>query len=156
MHIHRPQLLQRQTVMKYIPCLCLAAAVTLATFAADVPDSKAIEGSWTPIKGELGGKPMPDEVLKTISLKLADGRYEVIAGGHPDNGTYTLDATAKPKGMTVTGTEGPNKGRTFPCIYELNGDSLRICYDLSGAKRPTEFKSAAGTRLYLVTYNRKK
>ena len=41
-------------------------------------------------------------------------------------------------------------------IYELNGDTLRICYDLSGSKRPTEFKTAAGTKLYLVTYNRKK
>ena len=58
--------------------------------------------------------------------------------------------------MTITGTEGPNQGKTFPAIYELKGDTLRICYDLSGAKRPTEFKSIAGTRLYLVTYNRKK
>jgi uncharacterized protein (TIGR03067 family) len=58
--------------------------------------------------------------------------------------------------MTITGTAGPNSGKTFPAIYELKGDTLRICYDLSSAKRPTEFKSIAGTRLYLVTYNRKK
>lgn len=58
--------------------------------------------------------------------------------------------------MTVTGTEGPNQGKKFPCIYELQGDTLRICYDLSGAKRPTEFKSVAGTKLYLVTYARKR
>jgi uncharacterized protein (TIGR03067 family) len=57
--------------------------------------------------------------------------------------------------MTITGTEGPNYGKTFPAIYELKGDTLRICYDLSGTKRPTEFKSVAGTRLYLVTYHRK-
>ena len=38
----------------------------------------------------------------------------------------------------------------------LKGDTLRICYDLSGATRPTEFKSIAGTKLYLVAYNRKK
>jgi uncharacterized protein (TIGR03067 family) len=69
---------------------------------------------------------------------------------------YTLDSTSKPKGMSITGTEGPNIGKTYPAIYELKGDMLRICYDLSGAKRPTEFKSTAGTRLYLVAYNRKK
>lgn len=130
--------------------------VALAAFAADPADVKAIEGSWTPVKGELAGKPMPDEVLKTISLKLLDGKYEVVAGGHPDKGTYTLDATTGPKSMTVTGTEGPNKGKTFPSIYELKGDSLRICYDLSGTARPTKFESIAGTRLYLVTYYRKK
>ena len=58
--------------------------------------------------------------------------------------------------MTVTGTEGPNRGKIFPCIYELQGDTLRICYDLSCAKRPAEFKTAVGTRLYLVTYARNK
>jgi uncharacterized protein (TIGR03067 family) len=99
---------------------------------------------------------MPDAVLKSISLKLDNGKYEVFVGDKPDKGTYTLDSASKAKGMTITGTEGPNKGKTFPAIYELKGDTLRICYDLSGAKRPTEFKSIAGTRLYLVTYNRKK
>jgi len=143
-------------MIKYILCLCLAVVVSPAAFAADPPDTKAIEGSWTPIKAELGGQPLPDAVLKTISLKLADGKYEAMGGGHPDYGTYSLDAAMKPKGMIVTGTNGPNQGKTFPCIYEINGDRLRICYDLSGTKRPTEFKSVAGTQLYLVTYGRKK
>lgn len=140
--------------MKYI--LSLIVFVSFATFGADSPDTQAIEGNWTPVKAELGGRPMTDAVVKTISMKLTAGKYEVIAGGHPDNGTYILDAATKPKSMTVTGTDGPNKGKTFPCIYELEGDTLRICYDLSGAKRPTEFKSVAGTKLYLVTYKRNK
>jgi uncharacterized protein (TIGR03067 family) len=140
--------------MKFIIYIALAFSVSLAAFAAD--DAQAIEGMWLPAKAELGGKPMPAPVLKTISLKLTDGRYEVMADGHPDNGTYTLDTTTKPKGMTVIGTEGPNKGKTFPCIYDLKGDTLRICYDLSGRKQPADFKTAAGTKLYLVTYKRKK
>ena len=99
---------------------------------------------------------MIEAILKSISLKLANGRYEVSVAGNPDKGTYTLDSISKPKGMTITGTEGPNQGKTYPAIYELKGDTLRICYDLSGAKRPAEFKSIAGTQLYLVTYIRKK
>ena len=99
---------------------------------------------------------MPDAVVKSISLKLDNGKYEVFVGDSPDRGTYTLDSASEPKGMSITGTEGPNRGKTFPAIYELDGDTLRICYDLSGAKRPAEFKSVAGTKLYLVTYGRKK
>ena len=83
------------------------------------------------------------------------GTYYILASGEPDKGTYEIDTTAKPKGMVIRGTEGPNKGRTIPAIYEVNGKTLRICYDLSGAQRPKEFKSVAGTRLYLVTYQRK-
>ena len=94
--------------------------------------------------------------MKSISLKMDNGKYEVFVGDKPDRGTYMLDSATKPKSMNVIGTEGPNKGKTFPAIYELNGDTLRICYDLSGVKRPTEFKTSAGTKLYLVTYTRKK
>jgi len=143
--------------MKHILYIGLAVAAFLTLRASGEPaEAKAIEGMWRPVTAELAGKPMSETVLKTISLKLEDGKYEVLVGDHPDKGTYTLDLAAKPKGMTVTGTEGPNRGKIFPCIYELQGDTLRICYDLSGAKRPAEFKTAVGTRLYLVTYARNK
>jgi len=133
------------------------AAVAIAASAAEASDdAKALEGTWRPTIAQLGGQPMPDAVLKIISLKLDNGKYEVFVGDEPDRGTYALDASSAPRGMTITGTEGPNAGKTFPAIYELNGDTLRICYDLSGTKRPTEFKSVAGTKLYLVTYSRKK
>ena len=119
-------------------------------------DAKAVQGNWKPIKAELAEQPIPGAVLMSTSLKLDDGKYEVFVGGTPDRGTYALNSVTKPKSMTVTGTDGPNNGKTFPAIYELNGDTLRICYDLSGAQRPTEFKSIAGTQLYLVTYERTK
>ena len=137
--------------MKHILYLCLALGAALTAFADD--DTKLIQGNWLPVQAELAGKPMPAAVLKIISLKLAAGKYEVFVGDEPDRGTYTLDAVTK--SMSVTGTEGVNHGKTFPAIYELKGDTLRICYDLSGAKRPAEFKSLVGTKLYLVTYHRK-
>src|SRR5260370_24702203 len=117
--------------MRRIVCYCLAVATSMATFAASVPDdAKTIQGTWLPIKAELGGQPMTAAVLKSISLKIADGKYEVLVGDQSDKGTYTLDATTTPKGMTITGTGGPNNGKTFPCIYELKGDMLRVSYDL--------------------------
>jgi uncharacterized protein (TIGR03067 family) len=56
--------------------------------------------------------------------------------------------------MDILGTEGPNKGKTFLAIYELTGDSLKICYDLEGKTRPTEFRTNPGTQLFLVLYKR--
>ena len=143
--------------MKYIPGICLVIGASLIASAGGSPDdAKAVQGSWKPATAELAGQPMPDAILKSISLKLDNGKYEVFVGEQPDRGTYTIDSATQPRGMTITGTDGPNRGKTFPAIYELKGDTLRICYDLSGAKRPTEFKTSAGTQLYLVTYNRKK
>jgi len=143
--------------MKVALGTALAIFVSIILLPADPsPDTQTIEGSWTPVKAELGGQPLSEAVLKMITLKLTNGKYEVFVGEAPDRGTYVVDSSTKPKSMTVNGTDGPNQGKTFPSIYELEGDSLRICYDLSGKKRPTEFKSVPGTKLYLVTYARKK
>ena len=140
--------------MKHLLYIYLISVASWTALAAD--DPKAVQGNWKPVKAELSGQPMTDDILKTISLKLDHGKYEVFVGPNPDRGTYTIDPHTNPKSMTVAGTEGPNQGKTFPAIYELTGDTLRICYDLSGTKRPVEFKSVAGTKLYLVTYVRKK
>lgn len=144
--------------MKKLLCITFIALASLTSFAADdSADIKALQGTWIPVKAELGAKPLSEDVLKTIALTLTNHIYEVtVQGEQSDYGTWTIDPSAKPKGMTVVGTKGPNTGKTFPCIYEVKADTFRICYDLSGVKRPTEFKTAAGTKLYLVTYNRKK
>jgi uncharacterized protein (TIGR03067 family) len=137
--------------------LFLAVGAGIAAGDADAADdAKAIQGTWTPIKAELTGQPMPEAVLKTILLKLDGENYEVSVAGKTDKGTCVQDTTTKPKRLTIKGTEGPNAGKTFLCIYELNGDTLRVCYDLSGMKTPEEFATAKGTPLYLVTYTRKK
>ena len=144
-------------ISQFTAVFVLIVVVANCAVAADSSASfKPLQGTWLPVKADLGGKPMAPEVLNAIILKIDNDTYEVIVAGHPDNGTLTIDTAAKPKGMTVVGVKGPNAGKTFPAIYELKDDSLRICYDLSGEKRPTEFKSSAGTKLYLVDYKRKK
>jgi uncharacterized protein (TIGR03067 family) len=133
-----------------------AAGLLTACVVGPLDDAKAVQGNWRPVQGEIGGQPMTDALLQSIRLKLDHGKYEVFVGEEPDRGTYTLDSSSRPKSMTITGTEGPNRGKTFPAVYELNGDILRICYDLSGVERPREFKSAAGAKFFLVTYSRMK
>ncbi len=149
--------------MKTILFTCFVLATASSALAAETSDDhkaaeelKALQGEWIPVKAELVGQAMPDAVLKTISLKLTKNEYDVLVAGKPDKGTWTIDATTKPKSMKITGVKGPNAGKTFPAIYELTADTLRICYDLSGKKLPTEFKTKADTKLYLVTYKRKK
>src|SRR5215831_5920499 len=111
----------------------LSLAAPLTTFAAEKPDdAKNIQGTWLPVKAELRGEPMKDDFLKSSTLKLNGGKYEVTAES-VDKGTYTMDPTSKPKTIDVTGVEGPNAGRKIPGIYELNGDTLRICYGLGGS-----------------------
>ena len=124
--------------------------------ASIVEDGSSIEGTWLPAAAELGGKMFPDEVRKTIKLVVKDDKYTVTVGEGIDQGTVKLNPAASPKELDITGTDGPNKGRTILAIYERDGDTLRICYDLSGSNRPSEFSSRPGSQLFLVTYKREK
>lgn len=137
-------------------------ALSAETKDADAKDKDAVQGTWIPATAELAGEKFPDDVRKSIKLVIKDDQYTVTVGSQGDDkGTIKLDPPATPKTLDITGTDGPNKGKTFLCIYELkhdeaNGDTWRICYDLSGKARPTEFKTAPNTKLYLVTYTREK
>ena len=115
-------------------------------------DRKTIEGTWIPVAFEVGGAKLPEEAFKDAKLVMSDGHYAY----QNDYGTYKLIPGEKPKAIDVSGTEGPNQGKTFPAIYELTGDTLRICYDLAGKTRPTEFATRAGTRQFLASYKRAK
>jgi uncharacterized protein (TIGR03067 family) len=120
------------------------------------PEAKSMDGTWELVSAELGGQKLPDEIVKTFSLMMKDGKYTVKSGGPDDKGTVKYDATKKPKELDVIGEEGPNKGKTFLAIYEHDGDALKVCYDLEGKKRPTEFKTETSTKQFLAVYKRKK
>ncbi|WP_165075320.1 TIGR03067 domain-containing protein [Paludisphaera rhizosphaerae] len=122
--------------------------------AADVNDQ--MEGVWIPAKGEMAGQPLPDDFLKTFKLEVKDDKYTVTINGQVDKGDCKRDPAAKPKTLDITGTDGPNKGKTIPAIYERNGDSLKVCYDISGKERPKEFKTADGSLQFFVEYKLQK
>ena len=143
-------------LLKPIVALGLVLTFSLAATSGDAKNDDTIQGTWLPSTAELGGKMFPDEVRKTIKLVVKDDKYTVTVGKAVDQGTFKLNPTAKPKEMDITGTDGPNKGKTILAIYERDGDALRVCYDLSGKSRPTEFKSTEGTQRFLVAYKRKK
>jgi uncharacterized protein (TIGR03067 family) len=114
----------------------------------------SFQGSWLPVTAELGGKPFPEQVRKTISLRVEGDKYIVTVGPAVDKGTLHADPAAHPQALDIVGTDGPNKGRTILAIFEHQGDMVRICYDLSGGARPSEFVSKEGTQLFLVSYKK--
>jgi uncharacterized protein (TIGR03067 family) len=122
----------------------------------DTTNDEKIQGTWLPVTAELSGQPFPDEIRKSMKLVVKEHDYLVTVGSQPDAGTWKIDTGKMPKTMDITGTKGPNKGKTFLAIYELKGDTLRVCYDLSGKSRPSEFKTKPMTQLFLVLYERKK
>jgi len=115
----------------------------------------SLEGTWELIRAELGGEAAPQMLAHNITLELAAGEYTVrFAGEIADRGTYTPDPAPGINRLTLTGVEGPSAGRTIPCIYQLAGDRLRVCYGLDG-RVPTAFATSTGQQHYLASYRRR-
>src|SRR5690242_684317 len=93
--------------------IALALSSSLAARSGEARQGETLEGTWLPAAAELAGQMLPDEVRKSIKLVVRGDRYTVTAGEQVDQGKLKLNAGAKPKEVDITGTEGPNKGKTF-------------------------------------------
>jgi hypothetical protein len=48
--------------------------------------------------------------------------------------TQKLDPSKSPKTLDAKVTDGPNKGAVILGIYEISGDTLKVCFDPEGKK----------------------
>lgn len=115
-----------------------------------------MEGTWRIEAAEAGGQPVGSDDLSAVVVKIMGDRYELTTRDGMDAGTITLDETQKPKTMDSTDTEGLDVGKVIRAIYEVAGDTMRVCYALDGSGRPTEFATKEGSPWLLVTYKREK
>ncbi|MDG3003665.1 TIGR03067 domain-containing protein [Paludisphaera mucosa] len=141
--------------LRLLAAIAMIASCSSAAWS-DEDKKDTLEGTWLASKAELGGTALPEEFLKAIKLDVKGENYTVTLGPQTDKGTCKLDPAAKPKAVDITGVDGPNKGKTILAIYERDGDTLRICYELGAKGRPTEFKTTTGSRLFLAEYQLQK
>ena len=138
----------------------LVLAVGLLTAAAPEGDKELakFDGTWVAASVEVGGKKIPDEELKKAPgrLTLKGGKWTLKAGGREQSGTFTVDAAKKPKQMDIKPGDGPNAGKTIQAIYQLDGDTMKVCYAPPGKDRPTAFETKDKAGYALIVYKREK
>jgi uncharacterized protein (TIGR03067 family) len=118
---------------------------------------KKFQGTWAFESVEAGGKEVPTDNFQGVTVTFTGDKYAVKKGDQVfEAATLKLDPSKSPKAFDVTVTEGPNKGAVMPGIYEISGDTLKVCFDPEGKKRPTEFKAATGSQTLVVHKRLKK
>jgi uncharacterized protein (TIGR03067 family) len=133
----------------------IALTVVMGTLsAADKDDWKTMTGTWTTQSVTIKGADQ-SALFKDATLTMSEGKYQFMLGATVDQGTVTIDRTKTPKHMTVTGSEGPNKGKSYECIYKFEDGTLTICYGLTEKKRPEKFESGKDSDTMLVVYKKK-
>ena len=141
--------------------LALAAAGALA--AAEAPkgdpakdELKRLAGTWQGLSAEGGGEAAPDKEARQMRLVFEGEKFTAYFGPVVlMQGTVKLDPAKKPRAMDLVSTAGRLTGQTAPCIYELDGDGLKVCLGEPDGKRPTEFK-ADRIGQHLILYKRHK
>jgi uncharacterized protein (TIGR03067 family) len=135
-------------------CGLLLAADGQGPVAAEIAK---FEGVWRFALVEVEGAKQPDVPFETNKLiVLNDGRYVIVQGSRITHGVIKLDPTKTPKHYDVTLVNGPAKGQTFAGIYELDGDTYKICLPLRGKDRPATLISKPGDGCIVHTFKREK
>jgi uncharacterized protein (TIGR03067 family) len=118
-------------------------------------ERQKLQGTWAAVSGETDGQPVPEDSVKQVRVIIKGDEIHFKPNRTENKVTFTLDPTKKPKLMSGTAQDGPDKGKTVPMIYELDGDRLKLCFDTkAGEKQPTEFATKPGSGLLLFVLKR--
>jgi uncharacterized protein (TIGR03067 family) len=110
-----------------------------------------MQGTWTVTAWETKGEPPPDEPVEKLRVEIAGDRLVF----HEDQTkyvlTFVLNPAASPKTIDLQRKDEP----PMPGIYELDGDTLKVCFN-KGKERPKEFSiDGEGTRTLFVLKRQK-
>jgi uncharacterized protein (TIGR03067 family) len=131
----------------------------LVAAAHDSPrsDLENLQGTWLLIAMEKDGENVPAEEFKDYKSVYEENRLTLMAGDSVRRrGLVTLEPSRKIKAINTWDQDGPYADQTVPGIYELDGDTLKLCFARPGDKRPKEFTTKSGTGFLFCVYKRQK
>ena len=119
----------------WIALLTLALLFTAA--APHTDDQENIQGIWEVLSAADNGHRTPKAALKDLKFVITRHKISYKFLEKTTEWTYQLEANRKPKWIDLRDGAATNLG-----IYELEGDSLKICFaEGRPGERSTAFES---------------
>lgn len=162
-------------VRGFAACVAVGLAVGLAHGQSPAPvlsgDLVAAQGYWKPQVSKYEDKDqMPENVRPRVTLVFDRHecylyfRDKVVVNDKPQEKAVLLavsavEMTAHPNGartIDFTFVDGALKGQKRHGIYELTGDTLKLCYGPTDKPRPASFTSPAGSGYFNEVWAREK
>jgi uncharacterized protein (TIGR03067 family) len=114
--------------------------------AAGLTDLERIQGIWTFAGLEQEGAPVTKgrhyDQAKEMKWAFQGDCFHNTAPGLKVDGTFTIDPAQRPPILDVF-LKNSDKTMSVRMLYQLQGDSLRLCYDLvPDSARPRIFAAA--------------
>lgn len=143
----------------YRTCLPLLLLLLTSGGWASIGGGKRVpavlQGKWRVVGMVVNGDTVSEDECRKGAF-VFNGRSMTVSGfSGMKKFTYSLDSSGMPKAIDAHALNGKFKGKTAPGIYDLQGDTLRLCLpnDDSGS-RPSDFGAGKGTGMALLTLTR--
>ena len=117
-------------------------------------DLDRLQGTWTIAALEMDGQPVGP--IGDARIVIEGSRFTSTGMGAEYGGTISLDSSVSPSRIDMKFDSGPEKGNTNLGIYQLDGDSWKLCLATRGAVRPAKFVSPPDSGIALETLVRAK
>jgi uncharacterized protein (TIGR03067 family) len=120
-------------------------------------DLKKLQGTWECVSMEREGDEVPPEHLKGSSVVYEDDLVTLYRDGELfRRSIITLDPSKTPKRINTWDLAGPYADDSVPGIYQIDGDTLKLCFSRPKVARPVEFTTKKDPGFLYVVYKRKK
>jgi uncharacterized protein (TIGR03067 family) len=106
-------------------------------------ERRKFAGAWRVVSMEAEGRPLPEAAFRDVRLSLEGAEFHMNDARGDYRGAYSVDPSATPKTIDIVFTDGPGAGKVVLGVYELEGDTYRLCVGGADQPRPNEL---AGTR----------
>jgi uncharacterized protein (TIGR03067 family) len=140
--------------------LLLAAGLLIAADKPADPNKKdrdAMQGSWNAASHVVDGEKLGDDEAQVLFRTVKDDTYSVSLFDKPlGKGTFTIDATKKPKSIDARPASADKDAPPMLGIYEIDGDTFRTCFAQPGKERPKDFECKAGSGHQVIVWKREK
>jgi uncharacterized protein (TIGR03067 family) len=142
-------------VLTVLPvCLGILAIAAGDDGDAARKDLDGLQGEWTLVSAIRDGKEMPAERVAGFKNTIKGDAFSITSEGKTaEEGSIKLDPTKKPREVAFILARGE---KTALGIYELSGDTCKLCYAPPGQDRPKAFAAKEGTGHTLSVWKRKK
>jgi uncharacterized protein (TIGR03067 family) len=142
----------RQLELALLTCIVVGCVPTRAADKSD--DPAQWQGTWTMISCIWNGEPQSGDVQWIVDGDHYNIRLDRETGADPYS--FTLDARQKRIDVFHHDTPKGTFGGKFKGIYEVKGDSLKVCYDLTGEQYPKSFEAGSGSRQAVYQFQRER
>lgn len=124
-------------------------------------DARNLQGSWSLVAVEAKGEKAPEEQIKKEKVKVIISADKIIIKNvdRAEEFAYKIDSAKKMKTVDVVMVDRQRNGDAqlnIYGIYELNGDSLKVCCSVKKDGRPTAFGTKPDSEDALMIFKRDK